>query len=462
MCSSGSSIVLIRCSSDTQFYIYILYLERDAIQLVAQEAASTFGSFSYNNTASWVHLLNPEVYHTAPYRYKEGNFQLKDFIPISLLYKGFGNFLKLYTSQDPSNIDLDDMKFLQSFIISMAMIYPSEEDRNKAALKALNDYIGIKYTIFGPTKNADGVMLLNRRVVLLFEGKNEQCSTGYDPEMQSICYYSKYIEENFESSPSPSIIIIISGPNISIVGIINGTLHVIVENLVPTLRLAYIPGSHITNSLCFCFKALKAFISEASEDQFDATSDYPYFTSFKHLNCDATLEYICNLKRLVYVAKMIWTETENNTKHEDFVIVKFTNTYGVEAHKWMADKGGMAPQFIAIHDLPPNWKVVIMEKLHTIDTDVNYDVVRKVIKEFHEAGFVHGDLRPSNIISCSNTKLGIAVIDYDWAGKANEAKYPLWMNPACIWPQNASCGQIITADHDNHWLQQGSTLDADI
>ena len=75
---------------------------------------------------------------------------------------------------------------------------------------------------------------------------------------------------------------------------------------------------------------------------------------------------------------------------------------------------------------------------------------------------MHGDLRPSNIISCSNTKLGIAVIDYDWAGKANEAKYPLWMNPACIWPQNASCGQIITADHDNHWLQQGSTLDADI
>ena len=176
MCSSGSSIVLIRCSSDTQFYIYILYLEKkDAIQQVAKEAASSFGSFSYNNTASWVHLLNPEVYHTAPYRYKEGNFQLKDFIPISLLYKGFGNFLKLYTSQDPSNIDLDDMKFLQSFIISMAMIYPSEED-----------------------------------------------------------------------------------------------------------------------------------------------------------------------KRLVYVAKMIWTETENNTKHEDFVIVKFTNTYGVKAHKWMADIGGMA------------------------------------------------------------------------------------------------------------------------
>ena len=53
---------------------------------------------------------------------------------------------------------------------------------------------------------------------------------------------------------------------------------------------------------------------------------------------------------------MIWTETENNTKHDDVVVVKFTNLYGVEAHKCMAEIG-MAPQFIAIHDLPPNWKV---------------------------------------------------------------------------------------------------------
>eukprot|EP00731_Ephydatia_muelleri_P037961 Em0612g5a len=61
------------------------------------------------------------------------------------------------------------------------------------------------------------------------------------------------------------------------------------------------------------------------------------------------------------------------------------------------------------------------------------------------------------MFSCTNTESRIAVIDYDWAGKANEAKYPLWMNPACNWPQGASCGGIITVDHDNYWIDRNLT-----
>ena len=271
--------------------------------------------------------------------------------------------------------------------------------------------------------------------------------------MQCVCYYSKYIKEQLNFS-CPCIFLILSGPNISIVGIVNGKSFVFVENLVPTLRLALIPGSHITNSLCFCFKALKAFISKANQSD---ASDFPYFTSFKYFNCDATLEYSSRLSRLVYSANMSWMTEEKEVKCKA-VIVKFTNTYGDEVHKCMAESG-FAPQLIAVHDLPPNWKVVIMDELQNrmdIGKD-KYAVVRAAIKILHENGYVHGDLRLSNMFSCTNTESRIAVIDYDWAGKANEAKYPLWMNPACNWPQGASCGGIITVDHDNYWIDRNLT-----
>ncbi|KAL5468668.1 hypothetical protein EMCRGX_G029768 [Ephydatia muelleri] len=201
-------------------------------------------------------------------------------------------------------------------------------------------------------------------------------------------------------------------------------------------------------------EALKAFISKANQSD---ASDFPYFTSFKYFNCDATLEYSSRLSRLVYSANMSWMTEEKEVKCKA-VIVKFTNTYGDEVHKCMAESG-FAPQLIAVHDLPPNWKVVIMDELQNrmdIGKD-KYAVVRAAIKILHENGYVHGDLRLSNMFSCTNTESRIAVIDYDWAGKANEAKYPLWMNPACNWPQGASCGGIITVDHDNYWIDRNLT-----
>ena len=106
------------------------------------------------------------MYCIAPYRYKEGGCETKDFIPISLLHKEFGNFLKLYTSQDPSNIDIKDMEFLQGFIISMAMIYPSEEERNAVVLNKLGEYINQSIVADNAT-SADGMMSINRHVKLI-------------------------------------------------------------------------------------------------------------------------------------------------------------------------------------------------------------------------------------------------------------------------------------------------------
>lgn len=47
--------------------------------------------------------------------------------------------------------------------------------------------------------------------------------------------------------------------------------------------------------------------------------------------------------------------------------------------------------------------------------------LRDLMQSFHDAGFVHGDLREPNIL-CDGEKLKL--INYDWGGVVGEAHYP--------------------------------------
>lgn len=48
---------------------------------------------------------------------------------------------------------------------------------------------------------------------------------------------------------------------------------------------------------------------------------------------------------------------------------------------------------------------------------------------------VHGDLRPPNILVERDTR-HICIVDWDFAGKLEAAKYPLYLNPALDWPED--------------------------
>lgn len=49
----------------------------------------------------------------------------------------------------------------------------------------------------------------------------------------------------------------------------------------------------------------------------------------------------------------------------------------------------------------------------------------------------------------------IAVLDFDWAGKVNEACYPYFLNNLDIaWPDGASDGLLITKEHDKYWMEE--------
>jgi serine/threonine protein kinase len=120
----------------------------------------------------------------------------------------------------------------------------------------------------------------------------------------------------------------------------------------------------------------------------------------------------------------------------------------------LADFQGEFPQ-VASH-----WKADIETALH------------QILVALKEAKFVHGDLRPNNLmIKVASASEGcivqlrpasdpplpyLKVIDFDWAGEAGAVEYPPHRNPEVEWPGDS--GKPILATHDkvmiDTWLSK--------
>ena len=140
--------------------------------------------------------------------------------------------------------------------------------------------------------------------------------------------------------------------------------------------------------------------------------------------------------------------------------------YGTEVHRFLAEKG-LAPEFLGTCALEERPTVYVMEKLGpswiTLEdwgrcagrgdpTDVGNQIT-EIIDLLEEKDYVHGDLRPSNImISRNMDKEGhfkVNVIDFDWAGKAGQACYPIDRNDDIEdWPEDSEQGYPIALGHD--------------
>ncbi|RKP15792.1 hypothetical protein ROZALSC1DRAFT_18336, partial [Rozella allomycis CSF55] len=108
------------------------------------------------------------------------------------------------------------------------------------------------------------------------------------------------------------------------------------------------------------------------------------------------------------------------------VLVKFSLSYGKEVHQHAADNG-FAPSLLSVSRTHSGWYCIVMDYID-IDPDLpSLDSVLKILKNLHDAKFVHGDVRPGNVV-VSNSK--VMLLDFDWSGKMGVAKYPsFFMNP---------------------------------
>lgn len=156
------------------------------------------------------------------------------------------------------------------------------------------------------------------------------------------------------------------------------------------------------------------------------------------------------------------------------VVVKFADRYGATPHRLLADQG-MAPKLLYFGTLdgttPVEDKCYLREGLHvgplrmvvmeyvegTTAAEVSAqwpkDVVEQVtaaLTVLHEKKYVFGDLRLPNVMFSDGK---VKLIDFNWAGKEEEARYPRLLSRAIAWPAEAFEFALIRAEHDLEMLQ---------
>jgi len=234
------------------------------------------------------------------------------------------------------------------------------------------------------------------------------------------------------------------------------------------------------------FKALKVALSDL-ESFYDQLTDpqypqlnihqrrqhhltFPYNRDFRTSSgADATLAYIkkLNCGRYVFRARMEYND--ESTPDRD-VIVKFSESYSKECHE-VCHGLGYAPELIACEWIAGGWYFVVMEllddnqyvMLETLQfrreiTQSLAKAVETAAEAMHDKGFVHGDLRPPNIMVSPDDS--IKIIDFDCSGKIGEAVYPPFRNRKNIeWHPDAKLGAVIRPEHDMFMLKSAFNVE---
>jgi len=160
--------------------------------------------------------------------------------------------------------------------------------------------------------------------------------------------------------------------------------------------------------------------------------------------------------RLLYIAKRL--------DEEKPIMVKFTRRYSIELHAFCAARGN-APSIFGFKQIPGGWFVIAMDYIspsmypsespNLQSLFVSWkEELQELVHSFHDAGFVHGDLRQPNML-CDGDKLKL--IDYDWGGAVGEARYPHARLCSELTDGRVGIDPRITKDDDKRVLE--NTLD---
>lgn len=191
---------------------------------------------------------------------------------------------------------------------------------------------------------------------------------------------------------------------------------------------------------------------------------YPYacrFTSLFGLG-DCRFNYTRQMDdKLVFFGRVVPGDSavvgSDDPKEE--LCVKFVRRYSKEAHQICASEL-CAPRLRGFESLPGGWFMVVMDavnkdfvELHQLDKSARTPQLREQLEakltSLHQAGYVHGDVRDTNVMVREDGQ-GFMLVDFDWSGEIGTVTYPMNIirGPQLQRPDGAADGQLITPDHD--------------
>ncbi|KAJ7148794.1 hypothetical protein C8R43DRAFT_517326 [Mycena crocata] len=150
--------------------------------------------------------------------------------------------------------------------------------------------------------------------------------------------------------------------------------------------------------------------------------------------------------RAVYFARRASDDRE--------LVVKFAASYSVEAHQAAAQLGAAPPVLFADWHPKVQQFCIVMQRGDLGASHKDPELWRQLkrdLTELHRLGFVHGDIRLPNIVMDPPSGR-LWILDWDWAGRVGEAKYPAALNPGDKrFPEGIiPCGDITVGDDD--WM----------
>ncbi|KAH8924591.1 hypothetical protein BT69DRAFT_1349368 [Atractiella rhizophila] len=398
--------------------------------------------------------------------------------PTTLLHPVFGRFL-----DDCENYEITaaDNAFVMELSSTMSDFYPSEVTR-AAAVRELFAEWGVKMVVSHTPGEfvTDGDKLVRKHRCAIMEFKNEISSKGAEPYAQAGLNYFDSTGDHatvFERSPLPCILILVFGPYIAFAGAA-WDLRPQMETLSVCLPLHY----HLTDedtrrkvarhvgalkkavtSLEEYYQNLKPEPESQQEGLVSITRRqsqiFPYPRSFTSLK-DGTLQTF-EYERQPFGEKLLFfcEQQENGVR----LCVKFVRRYSKQAHEICAEKG-FAPALHGFEKIAGGWFMVVMDLLsdedyHRFDiktaSPTDLDGINGMLDELHQRGLVHGDVRDVNLLVSQSDPVRVMLVDFDWAGKMGEVKYPMNVNRKDMWrPEGAVDGALIKAEHDMSMLDQ--------
>ena len=370
---------------------------------------------------------------------------------VSLYYKGFDTFV---SECNEVTLNKDDCMFALSFCWDMAQSYQTEKDRMLMVRNKLGYYFEDNYDI-RCINNMDGAIFVKSSPIMIVEGKNEVGSGGCDSFMEAVAYYHKNADrEIILTSNAPCFIVEIVCPQLAIAGAVLSD-SILVDRLIPSLWCVPQPYDRGTMiRIARCLKSLKNAIRQPKQDCQKQLKQprFPFFT------WDGNMEYVQEIKHNLFLCKL--------KAEKEKVVVKFVEEYAIIVHEFMAARG-YAPSIKKYEKVTSRYHALVMEYIESGVPLTVYDLkdsekehlkneLVKIVEEMHGGGFCHGDLRSNNILVLPPSESQrLMVVDFDWAGKIDEQRYPYFMNHAEIeWPPNASDNEKILREHDLYWVEK--------
>ncbi|KAI0250970.1 hypothetical protein BJV78DRAFT_1214991 [Lactifluus subvellereus] len=382
--------------------------------------------------------------------------------PIGLFHPVFNSFHAAMRDPESSYADATTYPLVKALFEAFSGIYDSEDLRIAAIDKHLSPLLESRFEVVQVQGvKSDGVIAEScgpysvHAYVAIREVKNEIGTASTDPYNQASLAYRKYWADSSRDGIRarcycPNLILAIAGPWLCVLG----GVYLQKAVIQPLTDYVWLGGDAFNaDRVVFAsqlFTALKSVISTLwmyyrSLDFSDATvqtempDPFPFIQEYE----SKKFTYLSRLApeypgKLLYKARL---QVDNR-----FVLHRLAPPlhYAGTEHAGGQTYGG---RYMVVMDfIDGNLLVDSLSKRQL-------ERVKQAIKLLHSRDLVFGDLRLPNILVKDES---VMFVDFDWCGKAGEARYPATLNNDVRlgWPMGVGPGFVMLKEHDLSMLEK--------